>query len=66
MHRRVWTTEEARTDLGRTRLVSAAELYWKMMYIEGVVMGAWVLNLLHHTDGLKPELVLKLFPLTVK
>lgn len=55
-HRRGWGR------FGENRLVSAAKLYWKMVYIQGVVIGAWVLNLLHHTDGLKPELVLKLFP----
>lgn len=36
------------------------------MVIQGVAMGVWVPNLLHHTDGLKTELLLKLFPLTVK
>lgn len=51
---------------GENRLVSAAKLYWKMVYIQGVVMGAWALNLLDHTDGLKLELILKLFPLSVK
>lgn len=38
-------------------------VYWKMVFVQGVVMGAWVLNL-HHTNGLKPDF--KLFPLTVK
>lgn len=36
------------------------------MVLQGVAMGVWVLNLLHHTDGLKTDLLLKLFPLTVK
>lgn len=45
---------------GENRLVSAVELYWKMVNTQGVVMGAWELNLLQYSNGLKPELLLKL------
>lgn len=52
--------------LGESKLVSAVDLYWKMVNIQGVVMGAWELNLLHHSNGLKPALLLKLSLFTVK
>lgn len=56
---KIWLTEEAGSDLGRT-------VFYHRLVLEGMVTGAQVLNLLLHTDGLKPEQILKLFPLSVK
>lgn len=56
---RVWLAEEAGTDLWRT-------VFYHRLVLESMVMGAQVLNLLLHTGGLKPEQILKLFPLPVK
>lgn len=59
-HRRGWDRS------GENRPVSTTDLCWKVARAQAAVMGAQVLNLPLHTDGLKPEQLLKLFPLSVR